>query len=333
MKSQHIAYLIFRTRDNTGTRVVFNHALALEKLGHTVTIYTLFGTRASWYPKGVHTKSVFSYTHADVLVATFWVTAYVALLLPARAKYYIVMGWEEAFHSLPLIKFFARTSYKLPLDKIAVSHFLKERIEKYIKNKNSIAVIKTYIPEFIFSRNLRKNSKKPVILSVVSWYNRVKGIDLLVRTLKELKKQGIRAEFVLVSREKVAYSSAFDRFYSNPSKDELGSLYGTASVLLATSRIEGFYIPGIEAMANKCVFVSTNSGGISEYATNKQNALIVERLSDLWKKNVIRRVLANAKLSRTLTENGYKTAKEYKSYTLRKLGKDLEKLYFKKDAA
>lgn len=331
MTRQKISYLIFRTRENTGTKVVFDQVLALRKRGHKVDVYTLFGTSASWYPKGMSTRSIVRYpffNKPDVLVATFWPTAYLALILPASKKFYLVMGFEEAFHTVRIVKLFAKLSYKLPLMKITVSKYLKERITHYTQKANHIAVIKTYIPISIFpKKKIRKNSESVIrILSVVSWYNKVKGIDLLERVVRQLKKSSNNYAFVLVSRERVPYAPIFDNFYSNPDKETLQRLYEKADILLATSRNEGFYIPGIEAMANGCVFVSTDSGGISEYAEDGKNALIMKKLSDLWEKSTLVALLGSAVWRTRLISNGYKTANQYRSYTLNEYGKDVEKI-------
>lgn len=329
MKPQ-IAYLIFRTRENTGTHVVFDHARALMRLGHTVEIYTLFGTSAAWYPKGLTTKSFFHYLtdkKPDALVATFWPTAYLAFLLPARKKFYLVMGWEEEFHSLQIIKFFARLSYKLPLQKIAVSHNLKKRIESYTKKKNAVLYVMTYIPAFVFPKKkvTKKKSKTPTILSIASWYNRVKGIDLLEHAITQLKKRG-KYKAILVSREKESYSPVFDAFYSDPKKEDLQRLYAGADIVLATSRNEGFYIPGIEAMANGCLFITTNSGGINEYVENGKNAIILNKLSDLWKKDILKNALKNTSYRKRMVDSGYKAAEAYRKYTLKHLGRDIEQI-------
>lgn len=333
MRPQEIAYVIFRTRENTGTKVVFDHVQALRLLGHNVTVYTLFGSKASWYPKGMTTNSIlhlFSAAKPDALVATFWPSAYVVSLLPAKRKFYLVMGWEEAFHTISVLRFFARQSYKLPIQKITVSRYLKERIEVFIKRKESVLSVKTCIPDFIFPKKQKMKSKKGnfTILSVVSWYNRVKGIDLLEKAVRQFKKQGNQYTFVLVSREEKSYSSVFDQFYSNPPKKVLQQLYKDADVLLATSRSEGFYIPGIEGMANGCLFITTNSGGVTEYAENEENAIILKNVSDLWKKQVIQKLATNEKLRKKLISNGYKTAAAYRKYSLKHLGKDLEKIMF-----
>lgn len=336
MTKPRVSYLIFRTRENTGSNVVFDQALGLRKSGCHVAIFTIFGSSASWYPKGITTRSVFSYfftPRPDVLIATFWPTAYVTILLRAQKKFYLVMGWEEEFYKKSFLRFFVKQTYRLPLKKFVVSSYLKERILKLTGKKEKIEVVRTYVPKNLFPKRRVLSAKSKVkqkilVLSVISFYNRTKGPDLLEKVVRQLRSSDNAGYcFVLVSRENNPYSEVFDEFYSNPSRDILVELYQKADIMLATSRYEGFYIPGIEAMANGCPFLTTNSGGINEYAVDGENALIVRSIKEIWQKDLIKKLLGSPKLHTRIMENGYKTAEEYKRYSLSDLGQDLLKVF------
>jgi len=341
MKKFSIVYIIFRTRENTGSKVVFHHALAFRKKGYDVKIYTLFGKPASWFPPQITTYSIFSsffHSRPDVLVATFWPTVYVAFFLRARKKCYLIMGWEEDFYSHPLLRFFARLTYKLPIKKIVLSDYLRKRLQKYNKHEKNISKIDTYpLSPSLYNKGIRKynhssdNSrrKRIHILSVISWYNRYKGPDLLVEAIQKLKKNHPEYYFTVVGREKMSYSPLIDRFLSNPPSSKIADLYRESDVLLITSRVEGFYIPGIEAMASGCPVISTNCGGISEYAIHNYNCIIMNSsISELWEQDLIEKILKDRKLTRRLVANGRETAKKYQNLTWDDITKSLEKIYF-----
>jgi len=330
-----VAYLIFRTRENTGSKVVFNQAIALMKKGYSVKIFTLFGKNASWFPKDISVIPIYKYFFSyrpTILIATFWPTAYIMLLLPARKKFYFVMGWEEEFYSNLILRALARWTYKLPFSKITLSNYLKKRLKDYAQNDHAIYKINTYFidPSIFNSRKgtIKKRSKTIQILSVISWYNRYKGPDLLVLAIKKLKENHPEYQFTLIGREEKSYSPLIDRYYSNPSSRKIAKLYQDADLLLVTSRVEGFYIPGVEAMACGCPVITTNSGGILEYAKNNVNAIVLKKLDDLWVKDIIDNFFKNSHLKKKLIKNGYKEAHKYQSYSWNKAVNDLEKIFF-----
>ena len=221
---------------------------------------------------------------------------------------------SELFYKYKLLKILVRRSFKFPLKFITISAFLKKEIEKsnpethpQIVNTNSVDY-----QHYIFHKNGKIDPDKKIrILSVVSNYEYYKGIDLLTKTVQELKKNKSNYHFTLVSREKYKYHDIFDEFLSNPSDNTLERLYRQSDILLVTSRAEGFFIPGLEAMAAGCVVVSTNSFGILEYSKNNYNSILVEDYKDIWKKKIIDKIIKNHRLRNKLIRNGYRTIKLY----------------------
>lgn len=326
-----IAYVILNCKETTGNKVVFEHANAFLSKGYDVKIYTIFGGYPKYFPIRISINgfldSVF-HSKPDVLVASFWPTAYfVYFLMRAKKKFYFSQDWEEDFYDNRLIKYLARMSYKLPLRNIVNSKYVFEKITKFKGNTTSIAKIKYALLDTNIFRPSKKNKRTGVvkILSVISWYNRHKGPDILVKVVQGLKVLHPNYHFTLVSREKKPYKPVFDKFISNPKQFEIARLYQESDILLATSRTEGFYLPGIEAMASGCIFITTNNGGIFEYTVHGKNAFILEKSEDLLEKELIDSLIHNNKFMAKLRKNGIITAKMYdKKYII----DDFEKIYF-----
>ncbi|HEV3213977.1 MAG TPA: glycosyltransferase family 4 protein [Acidimicrobiales bacterium] len=59
------------------------------------------------------------------------------------------------------------------------------------------------------------------------------------------------------------------------SATELRAFYNRCSVFLLTSRVEGWGLPALEAMACGAVVVSTASGGVEDFLTNDENGVVV----------------------------------------------------------
>ena len=87
-------------------------------------------------------------------------------------------------------------------------------------------------------------------------------------------------------------------------------------------------IPGLEAMASGCLFVTTDSGGVREYAKHNYNSIIVSDPKDIWRKNVIEKTLENQNKTKKIILNGYKTVS---SFWEDDIIKDLKKIIFKND--
>ena len=70
-------------------------------------------------------------------------------------------------------------------------------------------------------------------------------------------------------------------------------------------------ITGLEAMACGCLFITTDSGGVKNYAINDYNSIIISQPKDIWEKKIIEHLFKNEKKVEMLINNGYKTANQY----------------------
>lgn len=245
----------------------------------------------------------------DILIATFWITVYISILIRAKRKIYWVQGWEEELYSNWLLRKLAKFAHRFKREKIAVSNFVHKKILEFEKSK--IPIIPSIgIDRKIFTPRLKPPSKTVSVLSVISRYQYYKGADLLVKAVKEIKKRYPSYIFTLVSYENHPPSDIFDQFFSNPSQKKLIDLYHSSDVLLITSRSEGLFIPGLEALSCGCLVISTNCGGVLDYAIHNKNAYIISSLSDLWKEDLIRKIVYSNK-QKVYLENSSNILKRY----------------------
>ena len=64
-------------------------------------------------------------------------------------------------------------------------------------------------------------------------------------------------------------------YRTNPPQDELvDEIYNTSRVFLCTSKVEGFGLMSVEAMAGGAALVTTDNGGSRDYALHDQTALV-----------------------------------------------------------
>ena len=128
--------------------------------------------------------------------------------------------------------------------------------------------------------------------------------------MKKIKQKNNNFEFTLVSMENRSYSNVFDNFVSKADQTKMTKLYRDSDVLLATSRSEGFFIPGLEAMASGCVFITSDCNGINEYAVNGKNAVIYKNVEQLWEEDLIEKSL-DTKYRDKLIKNGLITSRKF----------------------
>lgn len=112
------------------------------------------------------------------------------------------------------------------------------------------------------------------ILGVVSRLEPIKGMDLVVPAFAEVLKRFPEVRLLVVGdgslratmEQQAAELGCADRitWVGRQPQEELAQWYGQMDIVLMPSRSEGFGLTAIEAMANGCVMVASNVGGLPE---------------------------------------------------------------------
>ena len=112
------------------------------------------------------------------------------------------------------------------------------------------------------------------ILGVVSRLESIKGMDLVVPAFAEVLKRFPEVRLLVVGdgslratmEQQAAALGCADRitWVGRQPQEELNKWYGQMDIVLMPSRSEGFGLTAIETMANGCVMVASNVGGLPE---------------------------------------------------------------------
>lgn len=112
------------------------------------------------------------------------------------------------------------------------------------------------------------------ILGVVSRLEPIKGMDLVVPAFAEVLKRFPEVRLLVVGdgtlratmEQQAAELGCADRitWVGRQPQEELAQWYAQMDIVLMPSRSEGFGLTAIEAMANGCVMVASNVGGLPE---------------------------------------------------------------------
>lgn len=177
----------------------------------------------------------------------------------------------------------------------SVSRFTSEKFKENFNSKVPITLIPNVLPEFvdvIITDELMKKHNQPdkiIFLSVsrLSKTESYKGLDISLKAVEQFYlKTKLNFEYHLVihgddvDRHKEIADHTIVRsniiFHSTLTDLELKHLYRQAHIFILPSTGEGFGIVYLEAMANGCICIAANAGGVKDFIIHLTNGLCVE---------------------------------------------------------
>lgn len=336
-----ITFLLISIERSGGVRVTIEIANQLAKLKHKCSLVVL-GNEPIPFPvhqdvEIIRTQSssrtilsaitkVFTLASgvpadSDIVVASYYLTAYSAILAKLIAKssclFYIIQGYEPNYfrqksRRIKWISYLlARLSYYLPLHKTAISHWLSSVLA--IKGHQNIPVLNNGISSEVFThRNITVPSAKFVIMTFAnSRPNR--GFYDFCAAVELLAQKRLDFELLLVGTEPaVANVLTLPYHFLTPLNDEeLVAAYHKASIFVTCSHEEGFGLTPLEAMSCGVPVVCTDSGGLRDYASGDENCLMVPVRDINQIAAAIMQLFDNSELRTKFIINGQKTALQF----------------------
>jgi len=256
----------------------------------------------------------------DVAIATWYPTALSVWLSNVSKPLYFMQDFHElvqeadGVYGLRLFE----TTLRLPFHFLANSTYTRDIILSYNKEARvtvaNVGVdLNTFYPRR--SRVIDSNGK-PIVMAIIR-DQRFKGGDVAVRALNLVnKKQPIHAvlvggrgtieELFKEVRPEFRYT-----IFSNVDDETLAKLYSSSDVFIFTSYRESFGLPPLEAMASGTAVVTTDCGGIRDYAINDYNSLITPPGDPSAIADAVTKILNNQRLRDSLIQGGLETAKQW----------------------
>ncbi len=275
-----------------GIRVIALYAAFLQERGHIVKVISVEPKKTSLVQHGKdllkgrgfrrHVRRYASYfdtlhidltvlpdtdivdrnvTDADVVVATWWGTAQlVANLSPSKgAKVYFIQDYGAPGQELENII----PTWKLPLHKITISQWLVDLIHSHIGDVK-VDLVENAVDHKQFSTVLRDKQPVPTAGFV---YRRTpsKGADIVFEAYLETLKY--KPDFRLIAfgiEPAPNFTAGQFEYFRQPPDDMLVDLYSRCDMWIFPSRMEGFGLPIMEAMACRTPVIATPAGAAPE---------------------------------------------------------------------
>ncbi len=301
-----ITFVMPVVHQNGGCRVVAEHARNLLSMGHDVTVVSrkplvespqrralnrlrriqpVAPEHASFFePLGeryievdrIGPRHAEDFPDADVIIATWWRTAYEVAALPPEkgCKAYFVQGHEVHTH-LPWD--LSSASYRLPLKKIVVSGWLADIMASEYGD-HDVAKVVNSVDTDLFDAPPRAPGTSPTVGFIYSG-TAIKGADIALAAIKLARQRlpGLQVICFGQSKPRPPVNLPSDsQYFQNPPQQKIPEIYARCDAWIVPGRSEGFGLPLLEAMACRTPVIATRTGAAEDFITNGVEGFVVD---------------------------------------------------------
>lgn len=323
-KKLRVTYVLHNITVAGGVISVVQLANELVLLGIEVRVVALYQYPETegwkWYTQPIIYKDandlISNFPESDVVIATHWTTAdWVAAVVQngrAKTSAYFLQDYESWFfpESDSKSRAVVLETYSKIDNKIVKSSWLQNLIQNdgFPSKKIWLGLdLATYYP-----RNVPRNSATTIVAMARPGTPR-RGFHNLVEALKLIKSEYPATEIILFGEDLSDHVIPFDYegvgVISSP--DSMAKLYSRSSVFIDASDFQGFGRTALEAMACNVACILTDQGGVSEYAENYENCILVSPGQPQSIFEAFGNIVSDKSLCEKIMVNGLETAKKF----------------------
>jgi glycosyltransferase involved in cell wall biosynthesis len=275
-----------------GLLVSYEYANRLAARGHTVTLIHGWGSAALaarydvTLPDEVHPPERYWFPFRDD-VRRLHVREFEPARLPPGD---VALNAPSYFEPYPVhigapVLFFQGFGWLLPEHeemalrhpgrKVGVSRWVCEELRARGVPEGDIVHLPNGVDPSVF-RPTTPIEERPERVAMLWSEGRAKRSELGLAVLEEVRRRLPATTAVLFGVDRrPEHLPAWVDYLQLPTRQRLArDVYGTAAVFLCSSDREGFFLPGLEAIASGCALVTTDNGGVLEYAEDGATALV-----------------------------------------------------------
>lgn len=226
--------------------------------------------------------------------------------------FYLFIVWtavHRASHILVPAKYWKKAlveKYKIPEEKISVTYEGVSSSLSPSSQKFGIGLDKPYV---LYVGNIYPHKDVPTLVKSIKQLNgEILGVIVCARSIFRSRLEKIIAS---------TGTDKFIKFYEKISDEELGGLYAGSLAFVTPSLIEGFGLPGLEAMAMGTPVIAADSSCLPEIYGNAALFFRPEDVQDLTKK--IMEIKNDPKLRNKYITRGFAKVKTYSWAKMAKL--------------
>jgi len=240
---------------------------------------------------------------ADFVVVSFFPLFYPALFskyLKGNKIIYYLQDVESIFYPFPF-SLMANLTYSLKSEiKLSVSQWVKRGTHSQgpiLHPPIQSAFLKTELPE---------TEKKPKEITLFYRKKKIKGQATALQFLRHPENARYKINIV---GDPLKWNAENVVCYGYLSTEELIKVLDRSSFFILPSKIEGFALPPLEAMARGAVPILFTRTGPLDYIENGKNGFIVDSVDKAYE--VMEKLSKDFNLWKEISKNAMESAKEY----------------------
>lgn len=159
-----------------------------------------------------------------------------------------------------------------------------------------------------------EKGNKELKICLVARKHPMKGLATFLDVYHSLPEAVLKrvGRVILISHDDLSSMNTEGMEIVKPSSDEeIASVYRSSDIFISTSWWEGFGLPPLEAMACGCAVITSDAGGVNEYAHDEDNCLMYEPKNAKQLEERLCRLIENEELRKRLAVKGIQTAMQF----------------------
>lgn len=270
-------------------------------------------------------ESLVNSQNFDVIIglSTYW--AGILPLLNTKAK---KIGWMHSSYD----RYF-NTKNEISWNQEKMYHHLLNQLDELIvltdSAKKEYGKFLTIEPKRIYnliniedSTKIKRKSNELLFVGRISTY--IKGIDYLLDILSMLREEDINFHATIVGdgmdyenlKNEIEKKKLHNFISLEGRQENIAKYYNRSTMLLLTSRLEGFGLVALEAMSHGLPVISFATEGPKEIITNGQDGYIVPKFNTVEFSKKIIKLLENEIDREKISFNAYKRSKDFSNHSV-----------------